>query len=236
MTASFLNELTNAPVVSVLLTVATFQLGLMAYKASNNNVIFHPVLIGASVTALIITLVPLEFDDYFANNAVVMFFLGPLIVALAVPLRAEIRALKGIALPALLVVVLGSFIAPAAALGVAWLMGAEQAVLEALLPKSVTSPIALGLAHSIGSMVVLTTAISVITGVIGAILAPPIFKLVGLTDDRLQGLCLGINAHGLGTVRAFEVSVRCGALAGLGMGLTGAFSAFLIPYVHLWAF
>ncbi len=236
MTASVFQELVSSPVLSILLTLVTFQLGLLAYQATGNNVVFHPVLIGASVTALIISLLPLEFDQYFANNAVVMFFLGPLIVALAVPLRAEIKALRGIALPALLVVLLGSFIAPAAALGVAWLMGAEAQVLESLLPKSVTSPIALGLAHSIGSMVVLTTAISVITGVIGAILAPPIFNMVGLTDDRLQGLCLGINAHGLGTVRAFEVSVRCGALAGLGMGLTGAFSAFLIPYVHLWLF
>lgn len=235
MTAALL-EAANLPVVSVLMTLTTFYLGLKAYQASGNNVLFHPVLIGASLTALLIRLLPLDFAQYFVNNSVVMFFLGPLVVALAVPLRAEIAALRGIAVPALIVVVLGSIIAPVAALGIAWLLGAEQAVLESLLPKSVTSPIALGLARSIGSMVVLTTAISVITGVIGAIMAPTIFRWVGLTDDRLQGLILGINAHGLGTVRAFEVSVRCGALAGLGMGLTGAFSAFLLPYVHLWLF
>lgn len=226
----------NLPVFSVLLTLISYYLGLRLYQASGNNVIFHPVLLGGALTAMVIALLPLTFDDYFARNSVVMFFLGPLVVSLAVPLRAELAALRGITLPALIVVVFGSIVAPTAALGVAWALGAEREVLQSLLPKSVTSPIALGLAQSIGSMVVLTTAISVITGVIGAIMAPTIFRLVGLTDDRLQGLCLGINCHGLGTVRAFEVSVRCGALAGLGMGLTGAFSAFLIPYVHLLLF
>jgi len=236
MSTGILSQVADLPITSVLLTLLMFQVGLVVYKVSGNRVLFHPVMIGASLAALVIFLLPLEYSRYFENNAVVMFFLGPLIVALAVPLRAEIAALRGIAGPALITIVFGSVIAPAAAIGCAWLFGAEKDVLEALLPKSVTSPIALGLAKSIGSMVVLTTAISVITGVIGAILAPPIFRLVGLDDDRLQGLCLGINCHGLGTVRAFEVSVRCGALAGLGMGLTGAFSAFVLPYVHLWLF
>ncbi len=223
----------DSPLVSALLTLVAFQIGLSLYRLSGNKVGLHPVLVGALVIAGGLKLMGLSYPTYLANCGVVMFFLGPLIVALAVPLRAELMALRGIAVPALITVLVGSFVAPLAAIGCAWLAGADEQVLLSLVPKSVTSPIAINLSEIVGGLMALSAAITVFTGVIGAFMAPFIFKWVGLTDDRLQGLVLGINCHGLGTSRAFEISVRCGALAGLGMGLTGCFSAFMLPYLAL---
>ncbi|WP_317932514.1 LrgB family protein [Halioxenophilus sp. WMMB6] len=236
MSDSALNQVASLPLTSMLLTLAAFQIGLLAYRASGNKVWLHPVLVGSLIIAGAISLMPINYADYLRNNSVVMFFLGPLIVALAVPLKAELAALRGLVLPAMVVIVFGAIVAPAVALGCAWLAGADQQVLVSLMPKSVTSPIAIGVAQSIGGLVVLATAVTVFTGIIGGLMAPTIFRLVGLTDDRLQGLVLGINCHGLGTARGFEISVRCGALAGLGMGLTGCLSAFLLPYAHTWLF
>lgn len=233
---AWLHQISELPLFSILLTLVAFQVGLTSYRLSGNRVWFHPVLVGACLVALVISQVSLAYSDYLRQNALVMFFLGPLIVALAVPLKAELAALKGLVLPALATIVFGAITAPAIALGCAYLVGADQEVLVALMPKSVTSPIAIGLTQSLGGMVVLATAITVFTGIIGGLMAPAIFRLVGLHDDRLQGLLLGIHCHGLGTARAFEISVRCGALAGLGMGLTGVLSAILIPYAHAWLF
>jgi putative effector of murein hydrolase len=79
---------------------------------------------------------------------------------------------------------------------------------------------------------ILITVVTTVTGIVGAIAGPVIFRLVGLSDERLQGLVLGINAHGIGTARAFDISSTCGALAGIAMALTGCISALLLPFLH----
>ncbi|GLS27126.1 LrgB family protein [Marinibactrum halimedae] len=217
------------PLFSLLLTLISFQIGVWSYARCHNHALAHPVLIGSLVITVVLALLPITYERYRDHNALITFFLGPVVVALGVPLAREIKKLKGITLPSLLVVIIGSLLAPILSIICAWVLGADEAVLRSLIAKSVTSPIAINITESVGGVVALTTGVTVFTGVIGALVGPAIFRLVGLQDDRLQGLILGVNAHGVGTAKAFEISATCGALSGLAMGLTGAFSAFVLP-------
>ena len=169
---NLLRDNVDSPVFSALLTLVAFQVGLSLYRLSNNRVWLHPVLIGAMVIAGGLKLVSLNYSTYLTNCTIVMFFLGPLIVALAVPLMAELTALRGIAIPALITVLFGSFAAPLTAIGCAYLMGADEQVLLSLVPKSVTSPIAINLSEIVGGLVAFSAAITVFTGIIGALMAP----------------------------------------------------------------
>jgi putative effector of murein hydrolase len=45
----------------------------------------------------------------------------------------------------------------------------------------------------------------------------------------VRGFAIGVASHGIGTARAFQVSEEMGAFAGLGMGLNGVFTAFVVP-------
>jgi len=71
----------------------------------------------------------------------------------------------------------------------------------------------------------------IFTGVVGARVAAPLLKLAGIKDERVLGLVLGINAHGVGTATAFQLSPRCGAFASLAMGITGILTALVLPLV-----
>ena len=98
-----------------------------------------------------------------------------------------------------------------------------------LAPKSVTTPIAMGVAERIGGIASLTAVLVIVTGIVGAVLAPTLFRLLRVQEDAIQGFALGVAAHGIGTARAFQISEQAGAFAALAMGLNGAITALLLP-------
>lgn len=210
-------------------TLAAYQLGLWIYHRSGRRLWLHPLLTGSAAIAIGLKLYAVNYGDYQSANGVLYLLLGPATVGLAIPLHREFHLLKGLLVPIFVAIGVGSLLAIAVALGLAWLAGASDTLLLALAPKSVTTPIALGIAEQIGALPSLTTGVVIFTGVAGALLSPLAFRLTGLRDPRLQGLVLGINAHGVGTARGFEQSSVTGAFASLAMGFTGAITALYLP-------
>ncbi|NHN38757.1 LrgB family protein [Pseudomaricurvus alcaniphilus] len=224
------NSLPSNPLLWLLLTLACYQAALWLYQRCGRRAIVHPIATSAPFIALLLWLSDIPYRDYVAANQLLYFLLGPTTVALAIPLYQEFHHIRKLALPVLLTVLLGSAVAALSAVGIAWLVGANRLVLLSLAPKSVTTPIAIGIAENIGALPTLTTGVVVFTGVIGTLLSPLVFYLLQLRDMRLQGVLLGLNAHGIGTARSFEIHPTAGAFATLSMGLTGIFSALTLPY------
>lgn len=218
------------PLLWLLLTLATYQAGVWLYNRCGRRVIVHPIATSAPLIALLLSLCDVPYRDYVDANQLLYFLLGPTTVALAVPLYREFHLLRRLALPVLVTVLVGSAVAALSAVGVAWLLGANKTVLLSLAPRSVTTPIAISLADTIGGLTTLATGVVVFTGVIGTLFAPLVFYLLRLRDPRQQGVVLGLNAHGIGTARCFETDPVAGAFATLSMGLTGAFTALTLPY------
>ncbi|AFU99743.1 LrgB family protein [Simiduia agarivorans] len=218
----------------LLLTLAAYLLGDLLYQRSGRRLWLHPLATGSACIALGLWLAGVDYPQYRQASELFYLLLGLATVALAVPLHRELHQLKGLVMPVAITLVFGSAIACTTALVSAWLLGADADLLRALAPKSVTTPIALGLSQSLGANVSVTTGVVIYTGVFGALIASPVFRWAGLADPRLQGIVLGINAHGVGTARGFEISPVTGAFAGLGMGLTGAITALWLPYVIPW--
>lgn len=210
-------------------TLAAYQLGLWLYQRAGRRLWLHPLLTGSILVAGGLKLAGIDYGAYRAASEIFYLLLGLATVALAVPLHREFHHLRGLVLPILASLGLGSLLAPACALAMAWLFGASAELLLALAPKSVTTPIALAIAQGLGANVSLTTGVVIFTGVAGALTAPLAFRLTGLADPRAQGLVLGLNAHGVGTARGFELSPVTGAFASLAMGLTGAITALWLP-------
>lgn len=212
-------------------TLAAYQIGLWIYQRCGRHPLLHPLLSGSILVACGLKIFAVDYNQYNAAHQIFYQLLGLATVGLAIPLHREFHQLKGVVLPVLGTILLGSVIACACALALAYLANASTDLLLALAPKSVTTPIALGIAEKIGALTSLTTGVVIFTGVTGALISPWVFKLTGLTDARGQGLVLGINAHGVGTARGFEISTTAGAFASLAMGLTGAFTALWLPYL-----
>jgi putative effector of murein hydrolase len=134
-------------------------------------------------------------------------------------------------LPLLVACVVGASTAIVSVLIVAQWFDVPHAVLLSMAPKSVTSPIAIGIAEKIGGFPSLAAGIVLVTGAIGCLLAPLIFKLLNVKDDAVKGFSLGLSAHGFGTAQALEISALAGAFSGLAMGLTGLITAFIMPLI-----
>ena len=131
---------------------------------------------------------------------------------------------------------MGSLSASLSAIGIAWALGAGPVLLATVAPKSVTTPIAMGISEALGGLPSLTAVMVILTGVIGAMLGPPLLNLMRLRDWRARGLAIGVAAHGIGTARAMQVNEVAGAFSGLAMGLNALATAILLPILWSWLF
>ncbi|WP_374000743.1 LrgB family protein [Bdellovibrio bacteriovorus] len=193
----------------------------------------HPLLSPPVLTILAVIIMLLVFKipykEYFQSARPIHFMLGPATVALALPLYNQLEKLKKVLAPLMVALVIGSTVGILSAVFFGALFGLPHDVLLALTPKSVTTPIAMGIAEKIGGAPSLATVFVMITGIAGAIVATTVMKLVRVQDPVVKGFAMGLAAHGLGTVRAFQISEMAGAFAGLAMALNGLMTAILVP-------
>ncbi len=226
------SELFATPLFGIGVTFGVYALAQKIYQRTG-SILFNPVALSIGAIILILLLSGISYEDYAAGGQYILFLLGPSVVALAFPLyvrRQEILAKRG---PILMGVLAGAVTSVLSAGGVAWLLGGSREVVMSLAPKSVTTPIAIGLAEKIGGIAPLTAAIVVLTGCIGAICGPEFCRLIGIRRPAAVGLAVGTAAHGIGTARMLEVDPLGGAVSGLAIGLNGLITAFLLPLLIL---
>ena len=219
------------PLFALLLTLVSFKLALAIYQRSGRNVLLQPFLLTCIPIYCCIKLGLLTLPQFQSGTAVLSMLLGPATVALAVPLYRFIHAILDQAWLLLCAIVIGAFTATASAYLLAIWAGAQQIVAISILPKTVTTPIAMEVAQSLGGLPAIAAGCVAITGIVGAIAGPWLFDRMNITDPRVRGLALGLAAHAVGTARAFDESPQTGAYASLGLGITGILIALTLPFV-----
>jgi len=220
---------TAKPLLWLIVTIATFIATSWFNRRVGGTPLLHPVLVSLSLIIIFLLLTGTEYETYFEGAQFIHFLLGPATVALAVPLYDHLERVKKMILPLLVACMAGAVAAATSAILVAQALDAQIGTLLSLAPKSVTSPIAIGIAEKIGGYPSLASGLVLITGAIGCILAPPLYRIMNVKDEAVKGFALGVSAHGMGTAFAFEYGLMAGAFGGLAMGMTGAFTAFMLP-------
>ncbi|MCO7503998.1 MULTISPECIES: LrgB family protein [unclassified Pseudomonas] len=183
---------------------------------------------------LLVVAVPLHtgYAEYARNTHWLMSVLGPVTVAFAVPIWQQ-RALLARHWPALS---LGMLVGSAASIGSSWALAhalsLDNQVSLSLLPRSITTPFAMPLAHDLGGVPELTAVFVMFTGVLGALMGGVLLKYLPLRTPLARGALFGVGAHGAGVSRAHEVGGEEGSVAGLVMVLTGIFNLFMAPLLR----
>jgi len=221
--------LAASPLLGLTLTLLAYLGASGVHQRCGGHPLANPVLLAVAALVGLLWLTDTPWHTYFDGAQFVHFLLGPATVALAIPLHAQLPRLRRMAVPLLLALLVGSLTAALSAVAIGALLGASRATLLSLAPKSVTTPIAMGIAERIGGLPSLTAVLVILTGVLGAILARYIYRALHIEDDAQRGFALGIAAHGIGTARAFQESEQMGAFAALAMGLNGLLTAVLLP-------
>lgn len=213
----------------IALSFAGFVVGRAVYRRSGSNPFLHPLLVGTPLIAAVLYLINMDFGAYYAGNGALNWLLGPTTVALALPLARQMRQLPPLLLTVATTVLIGGFFATGCALLMALMFDVDQLMVLSLAAKSVTTPIAVGITEELGGLVTLIVMAVLLTGIVGILAAQTVFNYTKITDERWQGLILGISAHAIGTAKAFEKSPRCGAFSTLGMGLNGIWTSMFLP-------
>lgn len=227
--------LSATPLFGLTATLVVYLLAQAAYSKLDNAPWANPVLWSVVVIAGGLLLTGVDYPIYFAGAQFIHFLLGPAVVALAWPLwqrRAELRARYG---RLLLAALLGGAAASGSALALGWAVGLPHDVVLSLAPKSVTAPVAMGIAEKIGGIPALSAVFAVLTGMIGALSGKYLFDAlrvgIGPLGMAARGFALGTAAHGIGAARALHVDADAGAYAGLALGMQVVLAALLMPLV-----
>lgn len=220
----------GSPLLWLTATLLAYRIANVIYEKTGRSSLANPVAISVGILVLILYVSNTPYQTYFDGAQFVHFLLGPITVALAIPLYLQIEKLRRNWFALLAAAVVGGAAAIACAMGVAWLLGASPLTILSMAPKSVTIPIAMGITEKIGGLPTLTAVMVMLTGIFGAGISHYVFKVMRITDDITCGFALGATAHGVGTARAFQVSEEMGAFSGLAMGLSGILTALLLPF------
>jgi predicted murein hydrolase (TIGR00659 family) len=225
--------LSATPLFGLSATLVVYVLAQAVYARLDQPAWANPVLWSVVVLASLLTVTRVDYPTYFSGAQFIHFLLGPAVVALAWPLWERLAALREHWRALLAAALAGGVAASGSALLLGWLVDLPQDVVLSLAPKSVTAPVAMGIADKIGGIPALAAVFAVVTGMVGALSGKALFALLKIPTDAngwmARGFSLGTAAHGIGAARAMQVNPDAGAFAGLALGLQVVLAALLIP-------
>ena len=221
--------LETTPLLGLTATLVVYRIAVEISRLTHGHALANPVLIAIAILATLLLATGTPYPAYFQGAQYIHFLLGPATVALALPMYANLKRIRRAARAIVPAILAGSLTAVVSAMLIARLLGAPREVVLSLAPKSVTTPIAMGVAEQIGGQPSLAAIFVLITGLTAIVLVGPAMRLAGVKDMRAQGLAAGTAGHGLATARMLLFSETAGAFGGLAIGLNGVITAILVP-------
>lgn len=228
-----MTDILQNPLTSLLVTLCAFYAFGAVQKKFGGHSMLNPVVWAIVVCVCFVTFSGISYETYMEGAGIIHFLLGPVTVALAVPLYRLMGMISRDAKAILITILIACLLSAFSAFAVMAWMGAAQDMQLAVTSKSVTAPIAIEIAKKIGTPSSLAVLFVFSTNIPWILLTGFIFKGIRMKDERAQGLALGTVCHGLGVARAFQVSELCGTYSVIGMSLMGIISGILLPILIL---
>ena len=185
----------------------------------------------ALISIAVLSFFHIDFDTYNQGAQMITFLLTPSTVCLAVPLYKQSQILMK-HLDAILLSLLSGCLAGMLSITVLCLLfNASNTLLFSLLPKSITTAIAIGVSELIGGNSTMTVGIVIITGIFGAMIAKTVCHIFKINHPVAIGLALGNSAHAIGTAKAIEFGEIEGAMSSLSIVIAGIFTVVFAPLI-----
>lgn len=223
--------LTSSPFFGIVLSIAAFEFGVWIQKKTKMP-IANPLLIAIALIIAVLNAFHISFEDFNAGGQIITLFLAPATAVLALSIYSQLEVLKKHFLPILFGCLAGSIASMTSAVLLCRLFGLDAALTASMMPKSVTTPIAMGISEKHGGIVSVTVAAVVITGVLGAVFAPALIKLFRVHNPIAAGVAIGTSSHAVGTSKALELGEIQGAMSSIAIGVAGIITSILSLFVH----
>lgn len=223
--------ISNNMFFGVFISLIAFEIGLSIYKKTK-LAIFNPLLIATILIICFLKIFNIDFDTYNKGGQFINIFLGPATIVLAVPLYKNLNLLKENFLPIFFGILVGSLVSVLSVISISIFLGLDNSLTISLLSKSVTTPIGIEITNSLGGTSSITVLAIVLSGIIGAIVGPTVFKILKINNPISRGISLGTASHAVGTSKALEIGEQEGAMSSLSIGVAGIITVFLAPLCY----
>lgn len=202
-------------------------------KRKTRIALISPLLISVGLTIIVLLCFNIPYESYKMSTKFLSNLLTPVTICLAVPLYEKLQLLKQNKLAVIAGIVSGIITSCLCILIIALIFGLNNSEYVTLLPKSITTAIGVGLSEKLGGIPSITAPVIVITGIMGGILAPIVFRALKLSNPVAKGIALGTSSHAIGTSKAFEYGETEGAMSGLSIAVSGIITVIAAPLFAL---
>ena len=220
----------ETPIFGILLTIIFFNIGVFVQKKTKKP-IFNPLLIAIAGIILFLSITKIPYEKYKLGADSINFLLGPVTVSLAIPLYRQFDLLKRYLLEIVVGILCGVIVSLASVLLIGGLTHANIEILNSLIPKSITTPMGLALTKTLNGIDSITVVSIILTGILGAIISPLVFKIGKIDNSIARGIALGTSSHALGTTKAMEMGEVEGAMSSLSIGIAGIITVVIVPII-----
>ncbi|WP_271812755.1 LrgB family protein [Clostridium beijerinckii] len=227
-----MNDMINSPVFGVLISIIAYEIGLLI-KQKLKLSIFNPLLIAIIILITFLLKFNITYDDYNSGGQIISFFLAPATIALALPLYKKFSLFKENALPILLGILFGAVSGMISVILLSKAFNLSSELTKSLIPKSITTPIGMALSKQLGGLPSVAVVAIIITGILGSIIGPFLYKILRINDKVAMGIAMGSSSHAVGTAKAMEIGEIEGAMSSLTIAISGIVTVLIAPV--LWS-
>ncbi|RKQ40349.1 CidB/LrgB family autolysis modulator [Enterobacter sp. R1(2018)] len=193
--------------------------------------LLNPLLVSMVVIIPLLIFTGTPYEHYFKGSEVLNDLLQPAVVALAFPLYEQLHQIRARWKSIISICFIGSMVAMISGTAIALYMGATPEIAASVLPKSVTTPIAMAVGGSIGGIPAISAVCVIFVGILGAVFGHTLLNIMRITTKASRGLAMGTAAHALGTARCAELDFQEGAFSSLALVICGIITSLIAPFL-----
>lgn len=213
-------------IYGVLITVLFYSISQKIYQKFK-IALLNPILMSIAMVIIVLLVQKVPYEYYNVGGSYITYLLGPIVVLLAVPLYKNWSKIREHFIPIITGIGAGIITSIVSVYGLSKLFGLEALYSKSLFAKSITTPLAVEVTKMADGIEGLTIVAVIITGIIGATIAPVVMKVGRVEDEIAKGIGIGTSSHGIGTSKAVEMGTETAGASGLAMGITGIVTVLL---------
>ena len=217
------------PLLWLVVTLGSYAIGQAMQRFCRGSAIMNPVLIAMILVGTILEVSGTSYQEYFSGAQFINFLLGPVTIALAVPLAKNLALVRANLHSIGLALLAGSLTSILSGVAIVRVLGGSRQVALSMLSKSVTTPIAMAVSQQVGGIPALTAALAILGGIVAAVTGQQMLRRLRISDWRAHGLAAGVSGSGVAAAQVAPLHETAAAFAAVGIGLNGLVTALLVP-------
>lgn len=225
-----MKDIFSSPMFGIVLCIFTYKAALYVNQKLKTP-LANPLVIAISFIIIILKVFNISLADFQQGGDIISMFLAPATVALALSIYRQIKVLKKYFLPIIVGCFVGCITSMSSVYFLCKLFKLDEKIIASMLSKSVTTPIAIEITNQLGGIAPITVAAVIVTGIMGAVLAPTLIKFFHIDNSIAAGVAIGASSHAVGTSKAIEIGEIEGAMSGVSIVVSGIITVILSIFI-----